>query len=355
MMKKINILLLCLFVVGCKFTPYSGNDIYNEKAKLPEDEAPHFKNSLEWWYFTGHLNDVNSSDQYGVEYVIFHFNPKNKKDYLMSNFAITDPQGNTFRYDYKILKQDSLLRPELPIDLELVHKDIEHRLSGQMGEYKIEANMPDDHLSLKLETKPAKPILLHNSTGYENYGEYAEAGYYSYPRLEAKGQLFRYGKPIQLAGELWYDRQWNCIGVWQKQVAWEWFSVQLNNGQELMLYRLHHFGDNKDIYGGTFYGENGEQIDLKGTNISIEATEYWKSGHSKTSYPVSWEIKLPSLDVNLNIKAVLKDQELGLSFSPIHKFYYWEGMCAASGTMDGVPIAGQSYVEMTNRDAFEKQ
>ncbi|UII19835.1 lipocalin family protein [Fulvivirga ligni] len=354
MMKKIFIVLIAAAITSCKFTPYNGNDIYNEKAILPDDEAPHLKNSLEWWYFTGHLKDVASSDQYGVEYVIFHFNPKNKKDYLMSNFAITDPQGNTFHYDYKIVGQDNLLEPKLPLNLAVVHKDIEHRLTGQMGKYAIEANMPDNNIKLTLETSPAKPILMHNGTGYEQYGDYAQAGYYSYPRLTTKGKLFLQGQPVELEGELWYDRQWNCVGVWQKQVAWDWFSVQLDNGEELMLYQLHHLGDNKKIFGGTYYSSDNRQIEIKESDIEIEPETFYTSPNSGTTYPVSWNIKLKSLDLELFVNALVNDQELALSFTPFHKLYYWEGMCSVEGTLDGVTVSGDSYVEMTNRDAFEK-
>ena len=74
-MKKLLIILLVL--TGCKITPYSGNDVYNDKANIPQDEAPHVKNSLEWWYFTGRLEDTDSGEEFGIEYVVFHFNPQN--------------------------------------------------------------------------------------------------------------------------------------------------------------------------------------------------------------------------------------------------------------------------------------
>lgn len=354
-MKKL-ILILLPVLASCKFTPYNGSDVYNAKANLPEDEALHFKNSLEWWYFTGHLDDINSGHQYGIEYVIFHFNPRNKNDYLMTNFAITDPASGRFIYDYKISKLDSLLKPELPLRLVIEDKVRFHKLEGAMGQYHIKANMKKDPVEVNLKTEPLKPVLLHNGTGYETYGEYTKAGYYSYPRLKAEGHLNIDGKHLPVTGELWYDRQWNCVGVWQKDVAWDWISVQLDQPQsELMLYRLHHFGDDKVLYGGSYYDEEGNAVTLKEGDLELEELEYWKSHRSKAIYPVKWRVKIASLDLDLNIEARIPDQELGVGFTAFYKLYYWEGMCSVAGELKGKPVTGKSYVELTNRDAFNKK
>lgn len=352
MMRKIFI-GITLILMSCKFMPYSGSDIHNEMASLPEDEAPHVKNSLEWWYFTGQLNDVNSDRIYGVEYVVFHFNPKNNRDYLMTNFAVTDPEKGTFLYDHKIVRSDSLLRPDLPLDLTVRDKKITHVLQGQMGKYHIKANMRKEDIAMDLVTEPLKPVLFHNKTGYETYGSYAKAGYYSFPRLLAKGSLQINDESIAVAGELWYDRQWNCVGVWSKEVAWDWISVQLDEPRsELMVYRLHHFGDDKVLFGGSYYSEDNEVITLDPEDIRLEELEYWQG--KKAVYPVKWRVTVQRLDLQLIIEAKLHDQELAISFSPFHKLYYWEGMCSVKGQMGVKSVTGKSYIELTNRDAFNK-
>lgn len=355
MMKKQLLFFLLCFFVSCRFTPYNGHDVYNKKAALPEDEALHFKNSLEWWYFTGHLNDTVSGRQYGVEYVVFHFNPRNKHDYLMTNFAITDPESGLFIHDYKILKMDSLLQPQLPVYLAVTDKKRSHVLTGAMGEYSIKADMAKEDISVVLKTRPLKPVLLHNGTGYEEYGEYTKAGYYSYPRLYTEGTIGINGQTIAVTGELWYDRQWNCVGVWQKEVAWDWISVQLQDPQEeLMLYRLHHFGENNVLYGGTYYHADNTTTELHKEDVRLTELEYWKSRKSGAVYPIRWrvEVKKPGLD--LEITARIPNQELAVGFTALHKLYYWEGMCAVSGKMHERPVTGKSYVELTNRDAFRK-
>lgn len=354
-MKKIPLLFFLLLLLSCKFTPYSGHDVYNKQAQLPKDEAVHFKNSLEWWYFTGHLTNADSTKDYGVEYVVFHFNPRNKNDYLMTNFAITDPASRQFYHDYKIVKLDSLLQPQIPVYLEVTDKKRSHILKGSMGEYTIDANMANEDIMMSLTTRPIKPVLLHNGTGYEAYGDYTKAGYYTYPRLQAEGVVKIHGDSVVVTGELWYDRQWNCVGVWQKQVAWDWISVQLNDPQEeLMLYRLHHFGDNNVLYGGSYYTADNKVVPLDKEDIELVELEYWKSKKSGAVYPVKWQVKIDQLNLDLVIEARIPNQELSVGFTAFYNIHYWEGMCSVSGQLDGREVTGKSYVELTNRDAFKK-
>lgn len=348
-MKHYFLLIVITTFFACKVTPYSGNDVYNLKAALPADEAPHYKNSLEWWYFTGHLKDKNSDREFGIEYVFFHFNPLNKSDYMMVNIAITDPQNNKFYYDYYIDKLNHLLGFKLPLNLIMLKKDTIWTLSGQEGEYRLQAKMTNNEAGLNLSTKPIKPVLLHNGTGYENYGQYTSAGYYSYPRLETEGQLMVDGESIDVTGELWYDRQWNCIGVYTKDVAWDWFSIQFDEPQEeLMIYQLYNVKDDKYIYGGSLYTENNDYKDIP-DDMELIPLAYWLSPDSKIKYPVKWQIKVPSWELDVIATAVFEEQELKINFGPFTSFYYWEGMCNVEGTRNGKPVSGNSYIEMTNR------
>lgn len=340
--------LILLLWFGCKNIPYSGSDIYKDEAIWPKDEGVHYKNSLEWWYFTGHLKDKGSANEYGVEYVFFHFTPRGKEDYLMVNIAVTDPQNKKFYYDYKIEKMKSLLGFELPVDLSIEDKNNFWKFYGQQGEFLLKAIMQKNDFGLDLKTKPIKPVLLHNNTGYEQYGNYASAGYISYTRLKVDGYLTLEDEVVEVEGQLWYDRQWNCIGVYQKKVAWDWFSIQFEEEQEeLMIYQLYNVMDSTTLYGGVYYTKDNKQIDIK--KAELIPLEYWRSPSSKINYPIKWQVKVPNLNIDVIISAVMPDQEIKIKFGPITALYYWEGMCKAEGTKDGKPVKGNSYIEMTNR------
>lgn len=323
--------------------------MYTNQAIFPLDEAPHYKNSLEWWYFTGHLTDINSDRQFGVEYVFFHFNPRNKNDWMMVNVAITDENNKKFYYEYKIEKLDSLLEPVLPINLKMPFEDNMWTLSGQEGNYEMKAAVPDKGFALDLSTDEAKPVVFHNETGYEEYGEYATAGYLSYPRLNTSGSLIVDGEEIDVEGQLWYDRQWNCIGVYQQDVAWDWFSIQFDEiNEELMLYQLYNVAEDDYVFGGSLFTAENQYKDIP-DDMTLEPLEFWESPDSKVRYPVKWRITIPSWDTDITATAVMPEQELKIRFNALISLYYWEGMCTVEGTFKGEKVSGDSYIEMTNR------
>ena len=353
MIKSYRYILLAAIVLWCTACPkpLSVNDIYPPQALLEKDEAVHFKNSLEWWYFTGHLEDQNGQ-QYGIEYVFFHFNPRDKHDYMMGNFAISIPQDSSFYYDYRILKRDQLLLGEIPLKLELPYEHEKWQLQGEAGEYQLQAAMiKHPGYSMDLSTTSLTPVWMHgDGSGFQKYGEYATAGYFSYPKLQTSGNLQIAGETKEVTGTLWYDRQWNCIGVYQRQVAWDWMSIQLDHDQgDLMVFKLYHRADNQIVYGGSYLDPQGNNISLGPTDLVMEELEYWKSPDSKISYPVSWKVTVPKLGLDLKVKALFPHQELTLKFNALVKMSYWEGMCQVSGSKNGDPVSGRSYLEITNR------
>lgn len=359
---------LALLAACVPLKPTTRHDVFKPQAELPHEEAPHPRNSLEWWYFTGHLKDQATGEAFGVEYVFFHFNPNGKQDYQMVNVAVTDPQGQRFAYDYKLEKLPRPLTDSLPLRLHAQKGAQTWTLRGQEGRYELQAAEPKPSgtglapaqngatpnavpLRFTLTTAPAKPVLLHGGTGYEQYGSLAQAGYYSYPRLTTTGTLELGGKTHQVAGELWYDRQWNCGGVNKKHVAWDWLSLQLNEPrEELMLYAVHNKQAGQHIAGGgSHYSAQNENHHLAETDFQLEPLTYWTSPRSGRQYPAKWRVQVPAQGYDLVVEPLVPDQELGLKVFKVFNLYYWEGMCRVTGTHRGQPVTGNAYVEITNR------
>jgi predicted secreted hydrolase len=357
-MKKILLVALSLLftATSCSLKPTNKHDVVAERAQLPQEEAVHKQNSLEWWYFTGHLRDKATGETFGVEYVFFHFNVTGKKDWQMVNFALTDPQAKQFRYDYKVERLPQLLAPTLPLALTTTKQSQRWTLSGQEGAYHLQARMgahPDQ--AINLTTTPAKPVLMHSGTGYEQYGPTAKAGYYSYPRLTATGTIEIAGKTRQVEGELWYDRQWNCNSVMAKDMGWDWFSIQLDEPrEEIMAYQLYNRATGQHIGGGSHYGSQNQNSHLAESDFQLEVTDYWVSPHSKLRYPSKWRLRIPSQGYDLTLTPVMADQELTLKLFAGIKMHYWEGMCRVEGTHHGKRVTGNSYVEITNQKEVKK-
>ncbi|UYZ62150.1 lipocalin-like domain-containing protein [Hymenobacter weizhouensis] len=367
-----NLLLALTILLGtassCALKPTNKHDVFTERAQLPQEEAVHPRNSLEWWYFTGHLRDKATGEMFGVEYVFFHFNITGKKDWQMVNFALTDPQRQQFRYDYRVERLPRLLASALPLNLSTQKKDQRWTLTGQEGTYHLQGRMAQHRgHAINLRTQPLKPVLLHSGTGYENYGDVARAGYYSYPRLTTTGTLEIDGKVREVEGQLWYDRQWNCNSVTNKGIGWDWFSLQLDEPavtaggaaptapvqHEIMAYLLFDRNSSRTVSGGTYSGP-GQAVDLKAQDFQLDVLSYWTSPHSRLRYPSKWRLRIPSQGYDLTITPLVPDQELTLKLFAGIKMHYWEGMCRVEGTHHGQPVQGNSYVELTNRGKSEK-
>ena len=356
-------LLLTLFFSACssfKPVPTTRFNPTATRASLPQDEAVHPKNSLEWWYLTGHLHDVATGEQFGVEYVFFHFNLKDgKDDYQMVNVALTDPQGQQFKYDYKLGKLPRLLTDSLPVRLRDHKGGQVWKFDGQEGRYQLQAALTgkaNAGYALALSTTPTKPVLLHGGTGYENYGQGILAGYYSYPRLATTGTLTVAGKTHQVAGELWYDRQWNCTSIVTKGVGWDWLSIQLQEPRgeatvstELMLNTLRNSETGEQLNNGSYFAADNQNTHLGGTDFQLTPLSYWISPRSKKKYPAKWRVQVPAQGYDLTVEPLVPQQELGLRFFHAFTMYYWEGMCRVTGTHHGQLVSGNAYVEITNR------
>ncbi len=350
-MKKAIFYFTFLLFLGCHPVLYTKKDPAPLASfEIDQHEKSHSKNSLEWWYFTGHLYDSSQNKRFGMEYVLFHFSPTRFKSYALVNLALSDPGAPAFYYDYKLIPLKKDWTSDMPLNIEF-KKKIDFSIRGEKGQYHLQAKMDHYDVHYNLKTKTVKPLLLHHESGYENYGGLTSAGYYSYPRLETKGNIILKNEVYQVEGQLWYDRQWNCHGVTNKNIAWDWFSVQFDEPRsELMLYRLYNKKDSTfELLGGSYLDEAGKRIELNQQDIEIESTKEWYSYKSKASYPMKWQISIPKLDMAFDMEAVFPNQELELSFYRLIKLHYWEGMCTISGSMSGQRISGRGYVEMTNK------
>ncbi|MEJ7662175.1 MAG: lipocalin-like domain-containing protein [Hymenobacter sp.] len=351
-------LLLTLLLSACStFKPVTTTRFNPPatRAELPHEEAVHPKNSLEWWYLTGHLRDQATGEEFGIEYVFFHFNLRDgKTDYQMVNVAITDPKGQKFNYDYKLRKLPRLLTDSLPLRLRERKDGQIWSFDGQEGKYQFEAALTGKQntgYALNLSTTPTKPVLLHGGTGYENYGEGIVAGYYSYPRLATTGTLTVGGKTHQVTGELWYDRQWNCGSVVSKDVGWDWLSIQLDEPrEELMINTLRN-------------AKTGQTLQQR----------YLQQRHQPEHRPhrpglhahAPHVLDQPQIQENLPRQVARAASRPGLrpgSGAPGAPARSWP--CASStpspcttgkacakvtGTHNGQPVTGKAYVEITNR------
>ncbi|HEY0789065.1 MAG TPA: lipocalin family protein, partial [Thermoanaerobaculia bacterium] len=127
---------------------------------------------------------------------------------------------------------------------------------------------------------------------------------------------------------------------------WDWFSLQLADGTELMLYQMRNRDGTIDpASSGSFVGESGRVETLRATDYTIRPRGSWKSPKSGGVYPMGWHVTVPRRGLDLTIDAEMEDQELVTTSST--GVAYWEGAVRARGTSRGARASGVGYVEMT--------
>ena len=80
--------------------------------------------------------------------------------------------------------------------------------------------------------------MLQGKAGYSEKSPGNASFYYSYPRLTISGTLTLDGETRNVSGEGWFDHEWSSSVLAQWQSGWDWFSLQFEDGRELMLFRL---------------------------------------------------------------------------------------------------------------------
>jgi predicted secreted hydrolase len=199
-------------------------------------------------------------------------------------------------------------------------------------------------LFLDLALEARKPLVAHGDRGLSaKSGEPGNASYYvGYTRLSARGTVGVGERQVEVSGEAWFDHEWSTSALGAGAVGWDWFSLQLDDGRELMHFRIRR-GDGgvEDASSGTLVLADGRARRLGENDVVVRVLDRWTSPASGATYPSRWWLGVPSDRLELVVEPLLEDQEMNASF------VYWEGAVAVSGTADGRPVSGRGYVELT--------
>jgi predicted secreted hydrolase len=137
------------------------------------------------------------------------------------------------------------------------------------------------------------------------------------------------------------DREWSTSALGPDLVGWDWFALQLDDGRELMLYRLRRRDGGIDPASqGTLVLADGGARGLERDAVEVLALGHWTSPRGGTRYPAGWRLRIPALALELTVMPLVADQELDLGVR------YWEGAVRVEGTAAGRPLGGDGYVEL---------
>ena len=165
--------------------------------------------------------------------------------------------------------------------------------------------------------------------------------------MDTTGSITVAGEQREITGVSWMDHQWgDVIG---QQVGWDWASVQLDDGSDLMTVMVWDPANREPFSGyATLVSPDGTTSTLEQSDVSITSIETWTSPLTGIEYPSGWKIDISSLNLSLELKPVLLDSEFaGSRYTPAA---YWEGEVRVVGTREGKDVTGRGFVELVGYD-----
>jgi predicted secreted hydrolase len=303
-------------------------------VQVPRDEAPH-GSPVEWWYFSGHLRGTGPSGQvrcYGFEYVTFQILGLAPLPVYVGDFAVTDLSRRSFHYGVEV---GTSLLPTTKGSFSLHTGG--WSMNGGSGHDVLHAELPGYSLDLHLQA--SEPAVLEGDGGVVSLGPLGTSKYYSWTSLLSAGAMVDHGVDLKVTGLSWMDHEWGPLDLLEGG-GWDWFSVQLSNGQQYMLYFVRNQKDRIISRFGTHVSPTGRSVRLG--PVSERETGSWRSPVTGVTYSSGWQLTVPG--GHLDVTPDLRDQELDLRSTQGNA--YWEGDVSVQGIVGGAPVSGVGYTEL---------
>ncbi len=317
---------------------------------LPADHASHPDYKIEWWYYTGNL-DAGGGQRLGYQLTFFRIgvdpvpvNPSRwaVRDLYMTHLALTDVTGRTYRFTERMNRAGPGWAGASTTAYRVWNEDWEAVL-GPDGVHHLTARTADFGLDLTLDER--RPAVLHGDHGYSRKGAApANAShYYSLTRMPTRGTITLGGRAFAVTGLSWMDHEFGTSFLEREQVGWDWFSIQLDDGRDLMIFQLRRADGSIDPRSsGTLVEPDGKAIPITvADGFRLTPGRTWTSAASGARYPVAWTIDIPARRLTLAVTAAVNDQELRAANGS--GVTYWEGAIDVTGQ----GIRGRGYLEMT--------
>lgn len=321
---------------------------------FPKDHGNHPDYRTEWWYFTG--NVLNAAKE-ALAYQLTFFrqgarrdNPPLKsrwifRDLYFAHFAVSHPAQKIFLKDQKTSRAALNLAGAAPDALKIW---IEDWRVDELSPTQFLLQADAGNFAVNLLLKATKPPVLHGREGLSQKSSRKgnASHYFSYTRLETHGviRIDQYEHHVQ--GSSWFDKEFSTSALDPEQVGWDWFSIQLDNNHELMLYNIREAeGSRSSFSSGTWIDPDGKKTHLSKNDFTIIPRGEWVSPKTNATYPSGWTIRVPLLNIEVELTPRLLDQELSFTIGA-QPLAYWEGACIVRGIYQGQEIQGHAFAEL---------
>lgn len=318
----------------------------------PRDHGAHPEYQSEWWYATLEVAAADGA-RFGVQLTIFRQglaagaplpgeSPLRARQAFAGHLAIVDLGAQKMVHAERS-------RRAVPGLAEASTTTLDARLDGwsmrldERGLLRLDAEDRATGMRIALELAPEKPLVLHGDGGVSAKGGAAgnASVYASWTRMRARGTLVSGGRERAVDGAAWFDHEYGTSALGAEVVGWDWFGLRLDDGRELMLFRLRRSDGTADpVSGGTLVAKDGSTRKLALSRCTLETRATWTSPRTQAVYPASFRLACPEEGLDLVITTKVQDCELDTRAST--GVVYWEGPVAVTGS-----VTGSGYGELT--------
>ena len=336
------------------------------RFEFPRDHGSHPEFKIEWWYVTGHLY-TQARQRYGFQATFFRRSnakadpnsispsiepgvrqPFGHPELHLAHMAISDIKQQRFLFEERVNRVGWDASAD-ETTLALRNGNWSMRLdTNNTGVITLHGSIRAE-VSFSLQLSPRKPLVIFGQDGVSRKGAAPAAAshYLTFPRLDARGTLSTDGGLQTVTGQAWMDHEISSSQLDQSQEGWDWASLQLQDGREIMVYRLRKKGGATDPHSQLAW------IDAQGGIASFPADSFgwkvdghWTSSKTGAKYPI--QVTLETIDPATNqpkrfqLEPLVVDQEVCGRLGGVP---YWEGACRVRDAR-GAEV-GSAYLELT--------
>lgn len=317
------------------FTPVVPGRVFS----FPADHAAHEGFRIEWWYVTANLKD-QQGNEFGVQWTLFRSALKPLAEQAgwadqtiwLGHAAVT---SSTVHHAAERYARGGVGQAGVQLaPFEAWIDDWRFASQAQDPLSDLQLSARDKAFAYQLHLTSSRPLVLQGDKGFSQKSEEGQASYYySQPFFQASGTLQIDGQTYTVSGPAWLDREWSSQPLTANQTGWDWFSLHLDSGEHVMLYRMRQ-KDGAPYLTGTWIAADGQTQNLRSSQIRLTPQD--TANVAGRAMPVKWLISIPDKHLDITLDALNPNAWMNL------RIPYWEGPVHISGSHPG-----QGYLEMT--------
>ncbi|MFZ4594497.1 MAG: lipocalin-like domain-containing protein [Verrucomicrobiaceae bacterium] len=302
---------------------------------FPRDHGSHPEFRTEWWYITGHL-DSTTGQRFGFQVTFFRQVSKDKQQLYLAHCALLDVRTGKFIHEERLNREGwDAASSTTTLDVRNGNWSLKGKDAMQLA-----ATINAEAL-LQLTLQPLKSLVFFGKDGVSRKGLAPEAAshYLTFPRLHCTGKLNLGNATHEVTGSAWMDHEFSSSQLDEGQVGWDWASLQLNDGHEVMVYRMRRADGSSDPNGSTLAWVGKDGYATHTSAFTWQPLRTWTSPKSKAVYPIATRIE--THDAVFELRPLADNQELS---NPITGLAYWEGACDVLDAKG--QVIGSAFLEL---------